>query len=114
MSHVRLTSPHTHPIHWVPWAMIDMTTAHFTKTYGLDFERERDDLDEYWVLYFSVNGHETALKRYKREPQKGITIYVGSDVNGEVANQIVSAILERYELTEKALSWRESVPFPTV
>ena len=94
-----------------PHAMIQRPVSAFSEAYGLEFNRDTDDLDGFSAIYLELGAKKAALIHYDGEPADCLTIFVQRSLSVKDADKVVAKILRHY-LSEQAISWRETIHQP--
>src|SRR5689334_6681055 len=86
-----------------PIVVLYFEPSHITRRFGVQFHRERDDLDEADVATVQLpSGRLLLFVRYLRNPSSGTEVAVDSRDDPQAAR---SELLETLDLDESAIKW---------
>lgn len=87
-----------------PLLELRSTPSELTKQYGLQFRREKDDLDWFFASHFiDVELGPVVMLRYENSPAHGTLVYVDAGVDSREAIVRLESVLE---LDDNDIVWR--------
>lgn len=93
-------------VDFVPQAVVRSPISYFSDRLGFKLVSDIDDLDEYESAFFQLNdSFPFALIHYRGHPPDTTTIYFGRGISQKDVPQIVSDILNDFDLPSAALVW---------
>jgi hypothetical protein len=105
MSLQRLDGSMVGNIDLTPFAMLQASIGGMHKELGIEFETEVDDLDEYQVAYFALNGKVFAFMHHRGEPPETVNIYMQRDMPVKDAEKAMSKILKHFGIGVEQVTW---------
>jgi hypothetical protein len=91
-----------------PQMIVRISPQEMTRTLGVPFEREADDLDGYSAAFFRARGQVFAFMRYDGEPEDNLTLYLERRLSPEEVGRALATIAKEFDIAAERIVWRET------